>query len=247
MSKKEKMIKSFDLIKDTWQIYKKNLLKFIEVFVYGLVGVVPMFAILLLFFVYNVTGLANSASFSTNFTLGVIALAAFIYSIYLAIVYSIRTKVASILLLKNNFTSAKENFKEAKPYFVKFLGVSLLLVVLVIAWGFVLIIPALIFAVYYGFAQYILVAEDKRPFTSIERSYDLVHGYFWPVLGRLALISAIAMFVYWILAIPMPHLQSNEWAAFSYSIFIDLVWAVISPYFLIYAYNIYKSLKKTNK
>lgn len=247
MSKNEKIIKSFDLIKETWQIYQKNLLKFIEVFVYGLVGVIPMFAILLLFFVYNATGLANSASFSANLILGVIALAAFIYSIYLAIVYSIRTKVASILLLKNNFTSAKENFKEAKPYFVRFLGVSLLLVVLIIAWGFVLVVPAFIFAIYYGFSQYVLVAEDKRPFTSVERSYDLVRGYFWPVLGRLALISVVAIFIYWVLMLPMSHLDSNEWASFSYSIFLDLVWAVISPYFIIYTYNIYKSLKKTNK
>jgi hypothetical protein len=150
-------------------------------------------------------------------------------------------------LIKNDFTSAKENFKEAKPYFIRFLGVSLLLVVLVIAWGFVFIIPAFIFAIYYGFAQYVLVAEDKRPFTSVERSYDLVRGYFWPVLGRLALISVIAIFIYWIMMLPMTNLESNEWAASFYSIFVNLVWAVISPYFLIYSYNIYKSLKKTNK
>ena len=247
MSKKEKIIKSFDLIKETWQVYQKNLLKFIEVFVYGLVGLIPLLTVLLLFFVYNITGLADSASFSTNLILGILAFAGLVYGIYLALVYSIRTKVASILLIKNDFTSAKENFKEAKPYFIRFLGVSLLLVVLVIAWGFVFIIPALIFAIYYGFAQYVLVIEDKRPFTSVERSYDLVRGYFWPVLGRLALISVIAIFIYWIMMLPMTHLESNEWLSFGYSMFMNLIWAVISPYFVIYSYNIYKSLKKTNK
>ena len=50
MNKKEKIIKSFDLIKESWQVYQKNVLKFIEVFVYGLVGIVPLFLILLLFF-----------------------------------------------------------------------------------------------------------------------------------------------------------------------------------------------------
>jgi len=193
MNKKEKIIKSFDLIKESWQVYQKNVLKFIEVFVYGLVGIVPLFLILLLFLAYNATGLASSAPLGVNIVLGIITFVAFVFSIYLAIVYSIRTKVASILLLKNNFTSAKDNFKEAKPYFTKFLGVSLLIVVLIIAWGFVLIIPAIIFAVYYGFAQYILIAENKRPFSSIERSYDLVRGYFWPVFGRFALISIIGM------------------------------------------------------
>ena len=246
MSKKEKIIKSVDLIKESWQVYQKNLLKFIEDFIYGLIGILPMFGLLIVSAVYAVY-LSDKAPVSVNVILGIIAVLGFIASIYIAIVYSIRSKVASILLLKNDFTSPKDNFKEAKPYFVKFLGVSLLLVVLVIAWGFVLLVPALIFAIYYGFAQYVLVIEGKRPFSAIERSYDLVRGYFWPVFGRLALISALGMAVYIILAQPMSNFQEGSAAAVSYSIFMNLIWAVLSPYFIVYTYNLYKSLKETNK
>lgn len=247
MNKKEKIIKSKDLIKESWADYRKHVLKFIEVFVYGLVGMIPLFAILLLVLLYGATGLAQSAAWYTNLILGIIAFVSFIASIYFAIIYSIRIKVASILLLKNNFSSAKENFKEAKPYITKFLGVSLLIVVLVVAWGFAAIIPALIFAVYYGFAQYVLVDEDKRPFSAVERSYDLVRGYWWPVFGRLVLISVIGMFVYMVIAKPLSWLEENDMAMFSYNIFINLIWAVISPYFLIYSFKLYQSLKKTNK
>ena len=107
MNKKENIIKSVDLIKESWAIYQKNVLKFIEVFVYGLVGLVPMFAILLLFFAYNITGLVQIVPLYVNIILGIITFVTFVASIYLAVVYGIRTKVASILLLKNNFTSAK--------------------------------------------------------------------------------------------------------------------------------------------
>jgi hypothetical protein len=247
MKKEEKIIKSFDLIKETWKVYQKNVLKFIEVFVYGLVGMIPIFAVLLLVLAYGATGLAGSASLYTNVVFGIIAFILFLISVYIAIVYSIRIKVASILLLKNNFTPAKDNFKEAKPYFVKFLGVSLLMMVLIIAWGFAAIIPALIFAVYYGFAQYILVAEDKRPFSAIERSYDLVRGYFWPTFGRLALLALIGMLAYMVIGIPLSWMKEGGMASFTYSVFMNLVWAILSPYFMIYSYNLYKSLKETNK
>ena len=247
MNKKEKIIKSWDLIKESWVIYQKNILKFLEIILYGLVGIVPMLVVLLLFFVYSVSGLVQIIPFYVNMILGIIAFAAFVISIYLALAYSIRIKVASILLLKNNFTTAKENFKEAKPYFTKFLGVSLLLVVLIFAWAFALIIPALIFAVYYGFAQYILIAENKRPFSAIERSYDLVRGYWWPTFGRLALLTLIGIIIYLIILMPTAGMQEGATPSIIYNIFMNLVWAVLSPYFLIYSYKLYHSLKETNK
>ena len=247
MSKKEKIISSLELLKESWLIYQKNLWKFIEVILYGLVGMIPFFIVTMLIVAYSASGLSAKVSFSVNMFLGLLVFLAFIASIYLAVVYSIRAKVASILLLKNNFTSAKENFKEAKPYFVRFLGVSLLLVVLVIAWGLVFVIPALIFAIYYGFAQYVLVVEEKRPFSSVERSYDLVKGYFWPVFGRFMLIMAIGIAIYILISWPLKYLAETSAWFMSYDVFMNLVWVIISPYFIIYPYKIYESLKKTNK
>lgn len=246
MSKKEKIIKSKNLIKESWQVYSKNLLKFIEVFVYGLIGMLPFFGVLILSLVYA-GFLGNKMPFLVNAIVLVIAIVAFVATLYMAIVYSVRAKVASILLLKNNFTSAKENFNEAKPYFVKFLGVSLLMTVLVIAWGFVLIVPALIFAIYYGFAQYVLVVEGKRPFSAIERSYDLVRGYFWPVFGRMALIGLIGLIIYWIISLPLNGMIEGEPAYMGYNFLVNVIWAIISPYFLVYVYKVYQSLKETNK
>lgn len=247
MSKKEKIIGSLELLKESWLIYKKNLWKFIEVILYGLVGMIPFFIVIMLMTAYIASGLATKVSFGVNVFLGLLVFLAFVASIYLAVVYSIRAKVASILLLKNDFTSAKENFKEAKPYFVRFLGVSLLLVVLVIAWGFVFIIPALIFAIYYGFAQYILVVEEKRPFSSVERSYDLVKGYFWPVFGRFMLAMAIGIAIYLLISWPLRYLGETSAWFLPYDVFMNLIWVILSPYFIIYPYQIYKSLKKINK
>lgn len=246
MSQKEKIIKSKDLIKESWQAYSKNLLKFIQVLIYGLVGVLPFFGVLILALLYaRIFG--YQASILVNGIMIFIFIVLAVISFYIAIVYSIRSKVASILLIKNNYTSAKENFEEAKPYFVKFLGVSLLIFVLVVAWGFALIVPALIFAVYYNFAQYVLIDEGKRPFSAVERSYDLVKGYWWPVFGRLALIGFIGLVIYWIISLPLNNMVEGEPLFMGYNFVVNIIWAILSPYFLIYVYKVYQSLKETNK
>ncbi len=247
MNNKEKIIKSLDLIKESWTIYQNNLLKFIEVIVYGLIGVVPLLIVLFLFFAYGATGLINSASIITNFILGSVGVIFFFIGVYLAIVYSLQAKVAALLLLKNNFTPAKDNFAAAKPYINKFLGVSLLTIVLVIAWGFVFIVPALIFAIYYCFATYVVVLEDKRPFSAVERSYDLTHGYWWPVFGRLVLIFILGIALYLLASWPLSKMVKDSAPYTIYGTIINILWAVLSPYFVIYLYKIYESLKKVNK
>ena len=247
MDHKEKMIKSFDLIEETWSVYIKNLSKFIMVLLYGLVGIIPMLILFILFFIYGASGLGNAIPMATNIILGVVAIILFGFSLYFAIIYSLKAKVASILLLKNNFTPAKDNFKEATPYIGKFLGVSLLMVVLIVAWGVIFLVPALIFGVYYGLAAYVLVLEDKRPFTSIERSYDLVKGYWWPVFGRMLLIGMIGFVIFAIISMPMSWMPENSTGSFIYGGLTNVVWAVLSPYFIVYSYNIYKSLKHVSK
>ena len=247
MENKEKIIKSLELIKQSWQVYAKNLLKFLEVFVYGLVGLIPMVVLMILAYAYIGTGLAEKAPLALNIVLAIVGIILLFISFYYAIVYSLKAKVASILLLKNNFTSPRDNFKAAKPYIARFLGVSVLTIVLTIAWGILFIIPALIFGIYYGFATYILVVEDKRPFSSVESSYDLVKGYWWPVFGRLALVSFIGFLLYAIISAPMSKMTQGEAPYIIYNVVTNIIWAGLSPYFMVYFYKLYQSLKQVNK
>jgi hypothetical protein len=247
MDKKEKITASFDLLGNSWKVYCQNLWKFIEVLLYGLAGVIPFFVVIMLIAAYGASGLAVKVSLSLNIFLAFLAVVAVIATLCLAIFYGTRSKIASILLLKNNFTTAKENFKQSTPYFWRFLGVSLLLVILVFSWGLLFVIPAFIFATYYGFCQYVLVAEDKRPFSSVERSYDLVKGYFWPTFGRMMLLIVIGIAIYLLLAWPLRYMAEASSSYFAYDVFMNLVWALLSPYFIIYPYQLYQSLREKNK
>lgn len=61
---------------------------------------------------------------------------------------------------------------------------------------FLLLIPALIFAVYNMFSYIVLVREEKRsPVNYIIRSTELVYGAFWPLLGRVLAVLVITWVV----------------------------------------------------
>jgi len=47
-----------------------------------------------------------------------------------------------------------------------------------------LIIPGIIFAVWFSFGNYILILGDAKGVNALKTSKALVKGYFWPVLWR---------------------------------------------------------------
>lgn len=54
-----------------------------------------------------------------------------------------------------------------------------------------LIVPGLILSVWLSFALYALIIEEKGVWQSLKRSKALVHGHFWPVLGRLFVFTIV--------------------------------------------------------
>lgn len=67
------------------------------------------------------------------------------------------------------------------------------LVGVICAAGFLLfIIPGVIFVIWFGLSLYVFVFEEKKGMLALERSRELVKGYWWPVLGRMMLFGVIA-------------------------------------------------------
>lgn len=247
MENQQKIIKAEELLAKSWRDYVQNFKKFMIIYLHGLLGFLPLLVIMLLVSIFGNLEMWQAIPLGLQISLGIILTFAFIFSVLLAIYYSVRLKAASFLLVKNNYSSPVENFKESKKYFWGFLGVSLLLFVIILAWGFVFLVPALIFGVYYSFASYVLVMEDKRAFSSMERSYDLVKGYWWPVFGRMALLMVGALIISLIVSTPLNFMEQGSWMFVTYNILTNIMWAIISPYFVIYSFHIYNSLKEVNK
>jgi hypothetical protein len=105
---------------------------------------------------------------------------------------------------------------------------------------FFFLVPGIIVAVLYSFALFVVVLEKGRTFSSIEKSYDLVKKYWWPVFGRFMLLALIASVLVTVTNIPMNYLQ--DIAKEIYSVIFNLVWALLTPYFLVYTYFMYRDL-----
>ncbi len=121
----------------------------------------------------------------------------------------------------------KEGWSKYRPFFL----VSLL-TGLIIGLGFLfLIVPGIIFAVWFGFSIYVVICEDKRGFKALSRSRELVKGHWWSVAKRVFAIMIIT-FSFSMGAQFIPYLGQ-----FAFMI-------LFTPFSIIYNYLIYQNLKE---
>ncbi|MGE5425943.1 MAG: hypothetical protein ACM3PZ_02630 [Bacillota bacterium] len=231
-----KLTPSFDLIGESWRIYRQGFFGFIGMYLWGLAGLIPLAAVAILAAVlYAWTGWKD-ASFYVLF--GVLGLAGLAWAIY----YSVRAKIGWLILIRDGFKDVKGSFMKAKDYFWRYFWASLVVGLIVFALVFFLLVPAIIAGIYYAFALIVIIFEEKRTFSSIERSYDLVKGYWWPVFGRFLLVALIALLVSFFLNLPEPYITG--WVHSAYVALINVFWALAGPFFLVYSYRLYNDVKE---
>lgn len=81
----------------------------------------------------------------------------------------------------------KNELEYSAKHILSIIGVSIA-VSLTISVGFLLlIIPGIIFSVWFNFALYRVALEDETPITAMKESKELVEGRWWSVLWRLFL------------------------------------------------------------
>ena len=71
----------------------------------------------------------------------------------------------------------------ARKYFWRYVGLSLLVIVCLIPLYILLIIPGIIFTVFWAFSSYIMVNEKTKIRESMKKSRALVKGRWWKVFG----------------------------------------------------------------
>lgn len=82
-----------------------------------------------------------------------------------------------------------------------FAVLSFLLGLIEVFGGILLVIPAIIFAVWFSFAKYIFISEEKKVINSFGASRRLVAGRFWQVLGRLVVFGLFGGIIQLILTV----------------------------------------------
>ena len=139
-----------------------------------------------------------------------------------------------LFALKENLF-LKEALQKGQKFFLSYLWVYFL-VTIIVAGGFLLfIIPGIIFSIWFSLAVVVLVFEEKRGFSALFQSKQLIAGRWWGVFWRLLVFNLIFGTIF-LIAYFFPS-QITEKFSYFFQLFV-------LPFGLIYRLLIYKDLKE---
>lgn len=240
--KKEKLMPALDNVEQSIKTWWLNLRKIIDIYLWAIFyAAIPIFALAAIYFINDYFSVI---SFNSTISL-YLGFAAILIIFLIAFYFFIKAYIAFILLMKNNFKGdSKELLKDSQKYIKSYVFLSLLTFILLLLWALLLIIPAIIFSVFYSLAFMVLFFEDKQGMAAIKRSKELVKGYFWPVFGRICLMSMIMTMVLALISWPMNYFPEESLWFSLISFLVQIVSFLIGPISLFFTYNIYKNLKE---
>ncbi len=238
-TKKPKITPVLKMIEQAIKLWWKNLKKIVMVYVWGIVYALIPVAVMFLLFALNETSLGNSWTFK-----GIAIFLAF-WSFLFMIYFFIRTYISMFLLLKKEFAgSERKIFEESKDYFWSYIVLVLLTLILSILWFFALVIPMLIFSVFYCLTAYAFFFEGKRDIDAVLRSYHLVRGYWWAVFGRVLLFGLALWLFIVIISLPMYAVSQTSTFYYIWSTLVQIANMLIGPMAMIFTYHLFKDLVK---
>ena len=104
------------------------------------------------------------------------------------------------------------------------------------------IIPGIIFAVRYAFAQFDLLLNQSSPISAMKVSWAATRDYFWPVLGGYLVISVMLYTPYILLIASVEETGSFYWIL---ETTLNIAYAVLTTFYTIFAFRIYE-FSRTN-
>lgn len=245
---REKLTPIYDLLESSIKIWWKNLLKFSKVYLWGLLyTLIPLALAGLLFVLSIIIDSSTSANISIKFfslIIDTITIICFLVAIY----FIIRSYIGIFLLVKNNYEGDElQIFKESKKYFWSYVWLSILTGVLILLWTLCLIIPGIIFSIFYSFAIYAFFFEDLKGMKAVKRSVNLVKNYWWSITGRFVVMGIVLYIFMLIISIPVYLVADKSFFFYFWSSIVQIISFLIGPISLLYFYQIYQDLVKIKK
>ncbi len=211
-----------EYIREAWKIYtkKENFIFFARIMAV-LVIATSVISIITNYF-YPAEYLQNSDFSNIPLFIGFVVIS--IASIIIGL-WSQTTQYFSLIKMGD---SEKEVFKIGYQKIGKFLLLSIVLGLIIIGGIVLLIIPAVIFGVWYSFSTFLVLDKGMGIKEALRTSKMMVKGKFWKILGR-SVAFGLFSFVIAILLSIIPYAG-------------EILLAFIAPLFLLPFYLLYKDL-----
>lgn len=161
-----------------------------------------------------------------------------IFSLVLVVV-GLVTQIALIKAIQHEgAVGTKQLLKESWPLVWRYFLLSLLVGLTVLAGFILLVIPGIIFSVWFMFSTYVLVVEGTGGTAAMRRSKFYARGKFWGLVGRMLVIMLFTL---------VPSIIISAFENEILTVLLQLVSAfVISPLSAIYAFKLYQGAKASS-
>lgn len=216
-SELEKLKEPIQYIKEAWAIYSKreNFIFFARIM--AVVVIVTTSIGYVLNYYYSTDDWQN---------VGFIVLT--LLSIFVGL-WSQSAKYLAVIKMGN---TEKEIFKLGYKNIWRFFLVSLVVGSIVVLGLVLLIIPAVIFGVWYSFSVWLVLDKGMKIREALKTSKAMVKGRFWKVLGRTVTFGLFAFFVS-IVVVAIPYAG-------------NLIISFVAPLFMLPFYLLYKDLSTSS-
>lgn len=233
---KPKIKRTLELIKESWQIYKKSFKVIIGITILVIISSI-------LFDIFTV----NKVNYTSLYILSLVFALAALLSQWIAL-------VAIIAHLKDS-AGYKASMLKGIKLFLSVFWVYILFSIILTGSFIILIIPSIILSIFFSLWAYVLVCEDKKGFSALLKSKDLISSYFWPVFGRffvlglivIPIVVTVSLLAVFLMSAIIPDLMFGDVLLYQYlgvvSGFI-LTWLFFIPLFIIYGFLIYQDLRQ---
>lgn len=238
--------KARQIFDEAWAIYKNRLKTLIAI------GLIPLAGYALLLVLATAVSVMSkgflkesTASIQPWIIAGAIL---FIIAIIPLIYIGLWATVAQLFAIKDQTEGIgwKEAFKRSRSKIWVFFGTSLLTGLAVLGGTILLIVPGIIFALWFSQSPYVVVEENLANASALKRSKYYVKGRLGQVFGKLFYIGIITFGLYIILVVILAVLDAVLGLKSEYTSWISNIFSLIwTPMATVYTYQLYKHLKAT--
>jgi len=225
------------ILGQAWAIYKQRLGTFLGVMI------IPMLVMIAAFAIFAGGGFLGISLLSSKFAAGGIGLLILLAILFFVIIFISQAwgQTALLYAIKDNQEriGVVESYRRGWHKIISYWWVSLLAGFITLGGFLLLIVPGIIFAIWFSSAAFILIAEDLKGMNALLKSREYVKGKWGDVLWRLFFIGALSLIIYLVPALIFGLLKIPFGLKIS-SFIIGLFW---SPLAMTYSFLIYSNLK----
>jgi hypothetical protein len=227
------------LFSSSWELFKKVVL---SLFVFNLLGVVGYIVLVIVFFGIGFLSAGGAIMSGKIFATGnvalwiILAVLAILFIIGLIIVGS-TVEIGSVFIVSEGKKkgSYKQLITAALPLILPLILTGIVKAFFSFGSYFVLVIPGIVLGFMLTFVNFEVILQKRKYLAAVKRSVAIFERNFWPMLGRILLITVIGMILSYI-----PSLFSHSGRDGFTGFLSSIIGFVFGWYELCYIYTLYK-------